>query len=375
MVRELFLELFLKELKLHNFRIFQSLKLKFTEKLVIILGKNGSGKTTILEAISVLQGGSGLRRAKNEELKRNLKENYTSFGSFSNKDDEFIAGTGIIKEKRIHKLNLKTVKKPSQLKKIIPIFFLTPKIENLFLEGASEKRDYFDDIVAQFIVEHEEYLNQHKNLRRNRIKVLQTRNNDVIWLKNIEKELSNLDVIILINRLEIIKKVIETQGYFANKNLFYEFNISLIDENFSSLEKLIEQKPAIELEEIFQSKYLENRARDKESNRSNFGSHLSNFIVENLNNGKVAEICSTGEQKTIMMGITFCSLIAYQNRFGIKPILLLDEVFSHLDENRKTLLLDIINEISAHTFLTATNIKSMGEYFDMLRTGVQFVRV
>ncbi|MFN9898034.1 MAG: AAA family ATPase, partial [bacterium] len=105
MVSELFLELFLKELKLHNFRIFQSLKLKFTEKLVIILGKNGSGKTTILEAISVLQGGSGLRRAKNEELKRNLKENYTSFGSFSNKDDEFIAGTGIIKEKRIHKLN------------------------------------------------------------------------------------------------------------------------------------------------------------------------------------------------------------------------------------------------------------------------------
>lgn len=355
-------KLFLKELKLNNFRCFSSLKLKFSNEINVITGKNGSGKTSILEAISILKSGNGIRNAQIVQIKKNQKLNFSSFGLFENGSESFVVGIGFKNEKKIAKLNLKTIKKTSILTKKVPIFYLTPKIEGLFLEGNTEKRQYFDEITNQFINQHEDYLNEHKLLRKNRLKLLQERVLDEIWLKNIEKELASLDIIIILNRLEVIKKLLIAKDSLLLKNIFTEYNISLEDDTFLEIEGMFSNLPALELETIFAKKYFDARNKDKESFRTSFGSHSNNFIIKQ--NSKLAEICSTGEQKTIMMGIAFASTVAYKNRFGTTPILILDEVFSHLDENNQKKLISLINEINPQTFLTSA--QNLGLFNDFL---------
>ena len=357
----------LTQLIVENFRSYTSKALDVSGDIIIITGKNGVGKTNLLEAISMLTSGKGLRRAKLVNINRDNQHNWVVSGKVSFDGITHQIGSAINLEnrsgKRIVKVNGKLLKSSVELVNYIKAVWITPQMDGIFLDSTSQRRKFFDRIIYNFNSSHASNLNNYESLVRERIKLLKTGQHNDIWLNSLERQISSYGVAIAANRNLVIKHL--QSAIDQAKTSFPKADIQ-VKGNF---EQMLKQQTAVEVEEEFKSKLKLMRVADTETGKTNIGTHKTDFYVVNNDKNIAASQCSTGEQKALLISIILAQgrMIAKHN--GIMPIMLLDEVVAHLDESRRAELFDEIRQLSGQCFATATDI----EIFDDLKDIAEFI--
>lgn len=356
----------ISKLILTNFRNFKSKKLDFSNNIILFCGVNGVGKTNILESLVLLSRGQQIRSSDFDQM---VKQNFDKKESFFNifaeiNDHDFIENIAINYDLKSSKKTLainsqiQNQKRQSDIKShIINSISLTPKIEQLFISPKSTRRDYLDKIVQDIDVSHNSRVQSYQKLLKERLLILQKSQNSNSnlydkWLNSIETKIVENSVAIAAARNEAIeffnKAIINFSSNFPKPELVIKGDV----------ENLIKEKSALELEQIYQQKLKENRQQDLANFKTNFGVHRSDFDAIFFKNDKKisATLCSTGEQKAIMISITLARGQISAKYKQNPTIMIFDEVVAHLDDDRKKNLFDEIIKSNIQTFLSATSI-------------------
>ena len=344
----------IEKLILNNFRNHKYLKLDITKNIVLIYGQNGSGKTSVLESISLFDSSNGFRASNLGELVNDdHKGPLEMFGVniLIRDTNNFIkAGIGlkkiIDKYKKIISIDEKKNNKEI-IKKIPKIYSIVPKMTFLFQGNSEERRNFLDQMI--FIIEdnHKKNILNYNKYKNERIKILKKwKINNEDWLDAVEKKMVSHGLIICDNRRNFLKKL-----NFILDGLDIEFSSFQVYLN-GELDELLLEKPAIEVEEIFLSTLKRNRENDLIAGRTHYGINKTDMIVKEKKSFKEAKTFSTGQQKTILFSLIF-SFIKYLEMFpDKKAIFLLDDVFSYLDKNFISLVIEKLNELNVQTWLT-----------------------
>lgn len=344
----------IEKLILNNFRNHKYLKLDITKNIVLIYGQNGSGKTSVLESISLFDSSNGFRASNLGELVNDdHKGPLEMFGVniLIRDTNNFIkAGIGlkkiIDKYKKIISIDEKKNNKEI-IKKIPKIYSIVPKMTFLFQGNSEERRNFLDQMI--FIIEdnHKKNILNYNKYKNERIKILKKwKINNEDWLDAVEKKMVSHGLIICDNRRNFLKKL-----NFILDDLDIEFSSFQVYLN-GELDELLLEKPAIEVEEIFLSTLKRNRENDLITGRTHYGINKTDMIVKEKKSFKEAKTFSTGQQKTILFSLIF-SFIKYLEMFpDKKAIFLLDDVFSYLDKNFISLVIEKLNELNVQTWLT-----------------------
>jgi len=356
---------------LTNFRNFPTKKLQFSQNLVLFAGDNGVGKTNILESLTLFGRSSSLRNAEFEEMlnfdsaSQKKSEQFTIFAEVE--DHEFIEKIGIsfalAQKKKIIEINGESLstKRQSDLRNhLINFISLTPQLEQLFILGKSQRREYLDKIVSDIDPNHSSRINDYQKLLKERLLILQkygTQKAGEKWLDIVEEKIVELGVAIAVARIEAIDFFNKAISSFSSN--FPQAKLRVIGE----IEEVVLKQSSIETEQQFKSKLRENRAADLASFKTIFGVHRSDFEAIFPTKNMSAIFCSTGEQKAIMIGITLARA-QISARYKNQPtILIFDEVVSHLDEKRKKDLFDEISQINLQAFFSATSTNLMPQSY------------
>ncbi len=349
------------KLNLENFRNFKAKSITFSSNLVLFAGKNGSGKTNLLEALTLFGKNPNLRGSDMEEMlliNHENKEKQSRFAlSCEIKNHDFIEKIGISFDKN----NKKTLiingevaknKKNDDSKDYLPNFiWLTPQLELLLISGKTARRDFLDRIVCDIDYSHNSRLKNYQKSLRERLLILQkpANKNQEIWLKAVENKISELGSAITLARHEAIdffnQAIDSFESHFPKSKLEIIDDTALVDTGYN----------AIKIEELYQEKLKNNRQNDKESFKTHFGIHRSDFSATFLEKNSSANYASTGEQKSIMLSITLARAKISSKYKNQPTILILDEIVSHLDEKKKLDLLDEMQKTDLQCFFSATS--------------------
>ena len=344
-----------QSLKLNNFRSYESLDCTFRGCSVVLLGSNGSGKTNILESLSLLSPGRGLRRAPFEQF-RNFKgpAEWGINAKVLSNNSSYKISTGIpagrIKGREV-RINDKKVFASKSLPEIISVSWLTPSMDQIFVESPSSRRKFLDTMCSSLFNNHASLIKSYEKLMRERNILLQENKFDIDWLDTLETQMSQDGVNIGLNRLNLITGL--------NTRLDNDEN-PVWPKAFLKIEGIIEDKLSSNdcesVKDFFRERLFDNRKKDFFSGRTTFGIHKSDLLVSDRNKGIYANQCSTGEQKSLLIGLILTHLNLVANRSNRYPILLLDEVVAHLDQLRRAALFEQIIETKAQVFMTGTEI-------------------
>ena len=359
----------INKLILENFRNFKAKSVGFSSKLVLFAGKNGSGKTNLLEALTLFGNNANLRGSDMEEMlliNHETKEKQVRFSlSCEVGNHDFIEKIGISYDKNNKKtliINGEIAKnrKNDDAKDFLPNFiWLTPQLELLLISGKSARRDFLDRIVCDIDYSHNKRLKDYQKSLRERLLILQKPMNksQESWLNIVENKISELGTAITLARHEAIdffnKAIDSFESHFPKSKLEIIDDTALVDTGYK----------AIKIEELYQEKLKANRQNDKESFKTHFGIHRSDFSATFLQKNSAANYASTGEQKSIMLSITLARAKISSQYKNQPTILILDEIVSHLDEKKKLDLLDEMSKTDLQCFFSATTKELIPEEF------------
>lgn len=342
-------------MNLSNFRCYENFDVSLDSRSVVLTGPNGAGKTNLLEALSFLIPGRGLRRARLSEVKRQdspvpwavsirLKDQGESLLIGTGLDPEFVE-----KERRLIKINGEKVKSQPALSEWVSIVWLTPQMDRLFLEGAQGRRRFLDRLVYGFDPGHAQRLTRYERALRERGILLAQGRTDSNWFEGIEEILVNEGIAITIARREVMGQLGDVlnnqEGPFPKAILSLE----------GDLENLLEEKGTLEAEDVARRLLAQSREQDRFSGRTAFGPHRSDLLAIHSEKSQPAALCSTGEQKALLLSIVMAAAYILSIRTGAIPLLLLDEVVAHLDETRRSALFDAILKLRIQAWLTGTD--------------------
>ena len=340
---------YFQNINLSNFRNFDSLNIEFSNNCNVFFGKNGSGKTNILEAVSLFSRGRGLRKdkivnmIKNDNKKFILKSNFINNNISYNLLSESHESNNKI-SKKISINNDKSIETLENLYKYTPFLFFLPETERLFISSPTNRRNFIDRFIYTHTYNYSKIVNEFNKNLIERTKILSSINYDNDWLEVIEKKISNLGLQIYTLREKQIISIVEYVNDFAIKyQLPYVISYELKD-NF--YQKKID-------ENIFANQLKNNRKVDSIIGGSKIGPHKSDYIFY-AKDSFLASQLSTGQQKTLIL-LMFLSQCQYLVKcYQIKPILLLDEICSHLDSLNRDILLSLIELFDLQIFMTGT---------------------
>ncbi len=357
----------ISKIYLTNFRNFLAKKLDFSKKLTLFVGYNGVGKTNMMESITVLGRGASLKAADFDEMV-NVNSGEKKFIVFAEiVDHEFIEKIALsfetIGKKKNLQINGETVssKRQNEFKSyLINFICLTPSLEQLFILGKSERRNYLDKIVSDLDVEHLTRVNDYQKLLKERLMILQKYRGQKTgekWLEIVENNIVELGVAIASARVEAIdffnKAIISFSSNFPKTKL------RVIGE----IEEKINQESAVKIEEFYKEQLRKTREQDLQSFRTDFGVHRSDFDAIFLEKNISATLSSTGEQKAIMISITLARAKISADYKNYPTVLVFDEVVSHLDEKRRKDLFEEIAATNLQAFFSATSVELIPQRF------------
>ncbi len=345
-------------LTLSNFRCYPSLTLMTEERPVVLTGPNGAGKTNILEALSFLAPGKGLRRVSLSDITHRNEEGAAS-GSWAvsalvkGAGTELQIGTGTEttpnKDHRVVKINGEFLKSQAGLSQYINLVWLTPQMDRLFQEGASIRRRFLDRLVQGLNPDHATHLSRYEYYLRERLKLLTSSRWDPYWLSAIEEKLASEGVAIVAARLQLIQLLEQakawTLGVFPRALLTLE----------SRLADFLMHASALETEDYLKQLFEKNRKLDAEIFRTNDGAHKDDLKVYFYEKNRSADQCSTGEQKALVLSIVLAASRLQAIEKGTISLLLLDEVVAHLDPHRREALFDEIMNLGMQAWMTGTD--------------------
>ena len=368
----------IRKLTVSNFRNYSAASLEPSKQMVVLLGNNGAGKTNLLEAISMLSPGRGLRQAQLMQLNRaktdainegntiEAQRQWAVSVKVESNGLETIIGTGCEtaasdgkSPKRLVKINGEIVKSQISLNDHLSVSWLTPQMDRLFVEGGSQRRRFIDRLVFAFDALHSKRVNQYNHALRERKKLLQSWTQDTSWLDAIENSLAEMGVAITVTRQDLIRRLSPIIG--KNMGLFPSAIISMEGE----VENWLENNSALEVEQRFKEELKKSRADGLSESNQTPGPHRSEFNCLHSSNKMEASFCSTGEQKALLVSIMLSHAILRKKECGSAPILLLDEISAHLDERRRSSLFELLENLESQIWMTGTE---SGAFSDILKT-------
>lgn len=363
-------ELYVGRLHLTDFRSYRHSSLTPENKSVVLTGPNGAGKTNILEALSFLSPGRGLRGCKLSEVSRIDGHRGPEIGSerlkwavaarLETPDGSMDIGTGLAsgneeaadmgpRDKRVVRIDGENGSSPAQFSDILQVAWLTPQMDRLFIEPPSGRRRFLDRIVANFHSVHMREVNAYERVMRERNRLLVDGSGDAVWLDALESRMAEHGVAVAAARLDAMARL---AGAIEESTSCFPRAILKVD---GLLEAGLEGGPALAVEDDFRKKLRENRPLDSRSGRAQDGPHKTDLLVTHRDKAMPAALCSTGEQKALLIGITLASARITAMSFGAAPILLLDEVVAHLDSVRRASLFDELAQLGSQVWLTGTD--------------------
>jgi DNA replication and repair protein RecF len=352
---------YLQKLNLKRFRNHSKLNLVVPDSPVLIYGENGCGKTNILEAISLLNPGKGIRKSKAED--------YLFKDPLSGDDNQLwgvnadlFTPNGIVnigtgsKENSLNKSrNIRVnFENSTQLTvgKIFKISWVTPQMCMLFQAGMSEKRRFIDRLTSALDVSHINRIFRYEKLLRERSNIILQFQNETLWLETIEKQIAELAVSIIASRQNLIQ--------LLNSLYEDELNSHSIIQDFppveikvkGDIEDLLLKTSALNVEDSIK---IDLKKLRSSGDLSFAGPHTSQIEIINRKNNKKVEISSTGEQKLMLISIILSHARMLNIQFNMAPILLLDDIVEHLDEKHKYALFLEISKHYAQSWFTSTS--------------------
>ncbi len=356
----------IKNIEFYNFRNFKNFKTSFDNKLNILFGNNGCGKTNILEGISLVAKGKGIRNSNIINLIKKQEENFLIKNNLEIQKNEFnieiFTETNKEKFKKIIKINGDSSKDSLNfLNQSVSFLIFLPEMERLFQSSPSYRRNFLDRLIFSSRNDYNILINKYKKSLIERNKLLQSYNIDDEWLNRIESDICSLGLeIYKLRNLQLNILNIELNNMKNDHN--FQFDVKLkIKDDFGNTE--------INFEEYL-SNLINSRAYDKQFGGTKIGPHKSD-ITSIVNNEFDASILSTGQQKTIVLMVLLAQCNHLVNHKKINPIFLFDEIGSHLDKYNRQILLDMINKFDIQFFLTGTD-KNL---FSFVSTNAKFYNI
>ncbi len=334
----------ISSLSLINFRCYQNLRLLNLTQNVVLYGQNGAGKTSILEALSLLSATKGLRKAPNSEIRRkNSGQAQWGVSAILNSHNEQtrvgIGGIPSNGEQKIAKINGDLVN-ISDIEKHIWLLWITPQTDRLFTEQMQIRRKFFDHLIKGINPKYHNLILQYKKLTSERLKGLQRQPIDETWLKIVEGKIAGISIEIIKYRLAYCK---------ALNELSEKCNTSFPKTHIANKEDVLADD-INDYEELLLSELKKHREKDKFTGNTNVGVHRCNWRVSFDGQRSNAENYSTGEQRVLLITLILLTARIYvAHRVGT-PVLLFDDTTAHLDETNTNLFYEEITEIGIQTW-------------------------
>lgn len=351
----------ISKLKLTNFRNYSSYKLDELEQgFVVLTGPNGSGKTNILEAVSFLAPGRGLRRAKIDEIRNHAaNDSWAVSARVITGQSTHDIGTGSDPQsgqKRLVRIDGQNISAQANLGEYLSIFWLTPQMDSLFLDAASSRRRFLDRMILNFDPAHLGRTKRYEKALSQRSRLLKDGNADHSWLTALEIQMAQTGVALSAMRLDFISRLNKAFGEFDHPH-FPDAHIKLS----GFIEDELSKRPAVELEERFCHALAHSREADSVTGGAAIGPHRSDFIAIHKDKNLRADQCSTGEQKILLTALVLAHAILVSYERIMPPVLLLDEVTAHLDEARRESLFSVLGKLGGQIWLTGTHRELFGD--------------
>jgi DNA replication and repair protein RecF len=330
----------LSRLLLTNFRNHAALSLQPSAQFIALHGANGAGKTNILEAISLLVPGRGLRRAGLGEIARS--DGGVGFAVTAEIGD-VVLGTGVeadAPERRKVRINGATAT-INALAEWLSVIWLTPSMDRLFTDSTGARRRFLDRLVLALEPMHARHSSRYEKAVQQRNKLLSGDTApDPMWLDALEAQMAESGAAISGARSRMMAALI-AQLDIALPEPFAVPDVKLDNDALQSVD---------EFRDIWRS----SRRRDAGAGRTLIGPHRADLVVHNRINGQAADRCSTGEQKALLLSLILAHAALVAEQRGAPPILLLDEVAAHLDPSRRAALFERLAATGAQVWMTGT---------------------
>ena len=348
----------IRRLALTNFRSYRAASLDVDGSLVVLTGENGAGKTNLIEAVSLLAPGRGLRRATFDELA--FFEGDGSWAVSAEIEGMLglaTLGTGLAPSSaedaartRQCRIDREPVGSAAAFADHLRVVWLTPAMDPMFAGPASERRRFLDRLVLAVDAQHSSRVAALERALRSRNRLLEEPRPDPHWLDAVEHETAELAVAVAAGRAETVGRL---QGALASRkdDAFPSAEIALD----GWMERLLPEHPAAAIEERYRSILKDNRAGDAAAGRTLDGPHLTDLTVIFPPKGITAADASTGEQKALLIGLVLAHARLLADMTGSTPVLLLDEVIAHLDPGRRAALYDALVQLGAQVWMTGAD--------------------
>ena len=366
--------LHLSGLKLSDFRNYGSASLAFDHRHAVFTGENGAGKTNLLEAISLLSPGRGMRRANYADMVREGAENgFAVHADLQTDDGEISLGTGNGAETggldptRRLRINGAPAKGADAFLDYLRVVWITPQMDGLFSGPSADRRRFLDRLVLAIDPAHGARVLDYEKSMRARNKLFEESRDDARWYDAIEAQMAELGVAIAAARHELVSLLSGMMALLPEESPFPRAGLTLE----GSLEERLQGSSAVELEEVYRFSLRQNRNLDRSAGRALEGPHRADLLVQHQPKQMDAALSSTGEQKALLIGIILSHARLVTKITGMPPLLLLDEIVAHLDRGRRKALFAIIDDIGAQAFMTGTD----AELFAELGEGAMFFTV
>lgn len=340
-----------RRLELWDFRNYRHLVLNVGPGPVVLHGENGAGKTNLLEAVSMLTPGRGLRRARLGELDRIGGAPWRLYAEVDGHQGRVDLDTArdASAERRLVAADGQTLRSQNELGELVSMLWLTPAMDRLFTEGAAGRRRFLDRLVLAIDPAHATRVAAFERSVRERSHLLRGGRHDATWLAAIERRIAEAGVAVAAARRALVRDL--DAELVGATHVFPRPRLALAGE----VETWLESMPALAAEQRLAEALARERRSDALTGGAAVGPHRSDLVVTDSTGGEPAARCSTGRQKAFLISIVLAEAALRLRRHGDLPVLLLDEITAHLDARRRGELLASLIELGAQAWLTGTD--------------------
>jgi len=362
-----------RQLRLTDFRNYRQLRLDCGPEPVVLVGPNGSGKTNLIEALSFLAPGRGLRRARLDEVARRPEaSSWAVAATLDTPEGRLAIGTGLEPARgeggvprRVVRIDGRPASSQTALGLHVAAVWLTPQLDRLFLDGAGERRRFVDRLVTALHPEHAGDVAAYENALRQRARLLGEGNRDPHWFTVLEDTMARHGVALASNRADTVQRLDAAARLGVGP--FPRAALAMTGE----VDRWIAAMAAIDAEDRLRAELAAGRLRDAEARTTSTGPHRSDLAVRHLDLDLPAAEGSTGQQKALLVSIALAHARLVTLSRGRPPLLLLDEIAAHLDAERRAALFEEVVALGVQSWMTGTD----AELFRPLAGRAQVLRV
>ncbi|MCW5749433.1 MAG: DNA replication/repair protein RecF [Alphaproteobacteria bacterium] len=371
----------LRQLRLTEFRNYRQLRLELTAGPVVLTGDNGAGKTNLLEAVSFLAPGRGLRRSRLDEVRRQARpgeppalSGWAVAAQLDVPEGRIAIGTGLETiaaangdgeaGRRVVRIDGRAAPSQTALGEHVVAIWLTPQLDRIWIDGPGNRRRFLDRMVAAFDPAHPGSLAAYEQAMRQRARLLAEGRTDAHWFAAVEDTMARHGVALTAARHDLVARL--DQAARLGVGPFPRASLALTGE----VEAWVGDMPALDAEDRLRARLAANRGIDLQAGITTCGPHRADLDVRHLDRDIPAADGSTGEQKAVLVSLVLAHARLAALARGRPPLLLLDEIAAHLDARKRAALFAEILALGSQAWMTGTDQST----FSPLAGEAQFLR-